>query len=643
MRFTYQPGARPLDGYTIHRGIHRGGFGEVYYAHSDGGKEVALKLLQHDQEVELRGVRQCLNLKHPNLVSLFDVRTDSLGDQWVVMEYVNGASLEDVLASFPTGLPLEEVQEWLSGIVAGVTYLHDRGIVHRDLKPANVYRENGTVKVGDVGLSKRLGSDRRGEHTQSVGTVYYMAPEVARGQYGPEVDVYSLGVMLYEMLTGQLPFTGESTAEILMKHLTATPSLDGIPDLLRPVVSRALAKDPHRRTSSVDLLNQEFRIALGTTGVEHASELSSVGDPLATSDSAFDETPAVTGSSATTSRGSVPVVIAPPAATKTTAQSASAYAQSPPVPSKPASPKPAPPKPVAPAATPSPKRTHTTTTRSSSRPAVPQINWPLLATVLMVLVLFSPGNWRSWTGIGFLSVAYVATWVLRGRLANSGQSQPGQLTPARDLSSPLGDLATRISLGSVSAPLCAVGTILCSEFSRNTRPQPAEFVALFTATSLVATWLILIACYARQNWSWMKANPRKSFLLIGIATGAVAFGLDQYFLVEYTNPASGYSPAFQSLGVHRLMGRDQNPTLLGYLVFFGGFLFCHRIWDESPRHLHRPLSLGRLCSAGFVGWLLTVIFAFPQSPAILWAIAISAAVQLASTGIPPQHVTGRRQ
>ena len=227
MKFTHQPGATPVDGFTIRRGIQRGGFGEVYYAVSDAGKEVALKLLQHEQDVELRGVTQCLNLKHPNLVNLFDVRTDSHGESWVVMEYVNGTNLEDVLAAFPNGLPLDEVRDWLAGLVAGVSHLHERGIVHRDLKPANVYRENGTVKVGDVGLSKKLGSDRRGAHTQSVGTVYYMAPEVAKGQYGPEVDVYSLGIMLYELLTGRVPFLGETTADGVRRrcsnHKTVRP------------------------------------------------------------------------------------------------------------------------------------------------------------------------------------------------------------------------------------------------------------------------------------------------------------------------------------------------------------------------------------------------------------------------------------
>ena len=166
MRFTYQTGAQPLAGYTIQRGIHRGGFGEVYFAHSASGKEVALKLLHsQDQDVEIRGVTQCLNLKHPNLVNIFDLKSDEHGDNWVIMEYVTGSSLEDILGSFPNGLPLAEVRDWLSGLVAGVAHLHDRGIVHRDLKPANVYRENGIVKVGDVGLSKRLDSDRRNAHT----------------------------------------------------------------------------------------------------------------------------------------------------------------------------------------------------------------------------------------------------------------------------------------------------------------------------------------------------------------------------------------------------------------------------------------------------------------------------------------------
>jgi serine/threonine protein kinase len=262
MKFTFPPESKPLDGYTIKRAIQRGGFGEVYYALSDGGKEVALKLLQQNMEVELRGVSQCMNLKHPNLVTIFDIKTDAEGDQWIVMEYVSGRGLDDVIAQHSGPMPIDEIKHWLAGISTGLDFLHDRGIVHRDLKPANVYLENGVVKIGDVGLAKFISESRRSAQTQSVGTVYYMAPEVAHGRYGREVDVYSLGVVLYEMLTGCVPFDGESTAEILMKHLSEKPDLTPIPVRLQPVLAQALEKDPQHRTPGAARLATDFENAL---------------------------------------------------------------------------------------------------------------------------------------------------------------------------------------------------------------------------------------------------------------------------------------------------------------------------------------------------------------------------------------------
>ena len=101
-RYTYPSGSRPLDGYTIKRGVGRGGFGEVYFSVSDAGKEVALKLIRRNLEVELRGVTQCLNLKHHNLIGLYDIRTDELEDRWVVMEYVSGESLDTAIERSPT-------------------------------------------------------------------------------------------------------------------------------------------------------------------------------------------------------------------------------------------------------------------------------------------------------------------------------------------------------------------------------------------------------------------------------------------------------------------------------------------------------------------------------------------------------------
>jgi serine/threonine protein kinase len=270
MKFTFAPESRPLDGFTIKRAIARGGFGEVYYALTDSGKEVAIKLLQDNLEVELRGVSQCLNLKHPNLVTLFDIKQDRDGDHWIVMEYVGGKTLDRVVHEHPNGLPLDDVLAWLDGIAGGIGFLHDRGIVHRDLKPANIFRENGVVKVGDVGLSKFIAPSRRSAHTQSVGTVYYMAPEVAKGRYGREVDVYSLAVILYELLTGRVPFDGETTAEILMKHLTERPNLAPIPPNVRPLFEAALEKDPQRRTSDVLELARQFRAAATNPGTSAA-------------------------------------------------------------------------------------------------------------------------------------------------------------------------------------------------------------------------------------------------------------------------------------------------------------------------------------------------------------------------------------
>src|SRR5215469_9707156 len=247
MKFNYSSGQRPLDGFTLKRGIGRGGFGEVYFAVSDGGKEVALKLVRGDTQIELRGVAQCLNLKHPNLVNLYDLRSDNQGDRWVVMEYIAGEPLNVILGRHPGGLPRELTREWFLGLARAVAYLHDHGVVHRDLKPANIFLENGTVKVGDYGLSKFISSSRGSAQTQSVGTVHYMAPEISTGNYNKQIDIYAAGILLYEMLTGRVPFEGESAGEILMKHLTTPPDLSRLPFEFVPIISKALSKNPAHR------------------------------------------------------------------------------------------------------------------------------------------------------------------------------------------------------------------------------------------------------------------------------------------------------------------------------------------------------------------------------------------------------------
>jgi len=257
-RYTFSSGARPLDGYTIKRAIGRGGFGEVYYATSDAGKEVALKLILRNLEVERRGVMQCMNLKCPNLLAIYDLKSNDCGDNFVVMEYVSGPSLATVLKQYPEGLPLCEVRQWLKGLIEGVAYLHDHGIVHRDLKPANLFMEEGIVKIGDYGLAKLISPSHGTEHSESIGTCHYMAPEIGSGKYHKPIDIYAIGVILYEMLTGHVPFDGETVNEVLMKHLTARPDVSVLSEPYRSIVARALAKDPNQRPPRVyDLLPAE--------------------------------------------------------------------------------------------------------------------------------------------------------------------------------------------------------------------------------------------------------------------------------------------------------------------------------------------------------------------------------------------------
>ncbi|MCC9642347.1 serine/threonine protein kinase [Rhodopirellula sp. JC740] len=269
MKFTHAPNDLVLDRYTIRRGIGVGGFGEVYFAVSQAGKEVALKRIQRNLEVELRGVSHCLNLKHQNLVSLHDVCRDSDDQAWVVMEYVAGPNLREVLDDaakanqaekrnrfrpskrLPSGMFESQVRHWFAGVSAGVAHLHSAGLVHRDLKPGNLFDDDGIVKVGDYGLSKFISASHRSGHTESIGTFHYMAPEIGRGQYGREIDLYALGVILFEMLTGELPFDGETPQEIIVKHLTDSPDLSRVPEDYRNVISRCLQKDPKKRPRDV--------------------------------------------------------------------------------------------------------------------------------------------------------------------------------------------------------------------------------------------------------------------------------------------------------------------------------------------------------------------------------------------------------
>ena len=249
--FLYQHGDRPLEGYTIQRAAGRGGFGEVYYAVSDSGREVALKVVNNYETIELRGITQCMNLKSPHLVSIFDVKYNEANKPFVIMEYVSGPSLRDLIDQTPSGLGEQKTAFFMREIAKGLSYLHECGIVHRDLKPGNIFYENGYVKIGDYGLSKAIKHGYNSNQTITVGTVHYMAPEIGAGNYDSSIDIYAFGCMIYEMLTGNVPFFGNSPGEVLMKHVSATPDLTGIDETFARVIRKALAKDPGERYQSV--------------------------------------------------------------------------------------------------------------------------------------------------------------------------------------------------------------------------------------------------------------------------------------------------------------------------------------------------------------------------------------------------------
>ena len=251
-----------------------------------------------------------MNLKSPHLVAIHDMKQNDEGDTFVIMEYVSGPSLAQILAQHPAGLPAAEIRMWLKGLVEGVAYLHDHGIVHRDLKPANLFLEEGVVKIGDYGLSKAItGGTQNPGHSECVGTCHYMAPETSTGKYHKPIDIYAIGVILYEMVTGRVPFDGESVGEVLMKHLTSRPDLSILPEPFRKIVGRALAKDPNHRPQRVtDLLlpgdapreprtplhrREELGHAVpGAARRDRASARRSSGSPTRSRSSSSDPTPA---------------------------------------------------------------------------------------------------------------------------------------------------------------------------------------------------------------------------------------------------------------------------------------------------------------------------------------------------------------
>ncbi len=639
MRFTLASGARPLDGYTIRRGVGIGGFGEVYYATSDAGKDVALKKIQRNLDIEVRGVTQCLNLKHINLVALFDIRQDSDDQAWVVMEFVSGDNLQQTLEKHPNGLPIDEVLKWWDGITAGVAYLHDCGIVHRDLKPGNIFCDNGVVKIGDYGLSKFISCSRRSGQTQSVGTFHYMAPEIGQGRYGKEIDVYALGIMLYEMITGKVPYDGESSQEIIMKHLTAEPPLEGIASPYREVIQRALAKDPTQRFASVT----DMRSIL--PGQPTAAPAGATPSPFASVATASFKagTPHGTGTVSPGTGSPKPGINAIPIPDEPVARAVTSVVND---------------------------------IQMAWRGVSPNARRAILGVSIAVLLMNARLFGRY---AGVLIVAYIAYlsvrallsarprpirlsripsfplkhgWPPRPRVANftapvattptaQPHSLPKERTSKRKIEQQLRLVLAKKSSGERITELCssllasalvvpvlsfvAMLFLLYADLSR-----PLEMFPNFlwiTLSGTMFTWVILVAGKLWESHDADDSLRRFLMLLLGLLGGAASFGLIK--LLGANPPMLVAGDAVRLGSFHAADGQALLPA---YLAYFCALLSVLRWWRHADPA--RRVRLNVMATAGtiLVAYLLQNICPVPAGFVLAGIIAVS--VQLAASWIP---------
>ena len=249
-----KPGYVP--GYEVVNKLGGGVFGMVYKARKESiGKDYAIKFLKVDDEVvrdavvrELESVRFFAQVDHPNLVSIED-KGEVDGIPYIIMSYAGDDTLRKRLDG--GRFTRDEALRYFIQAARGVQALHERSLVHFDLKPANIFLKGDIARVGDYGLSK-LVTESRNSLSFGRGTPYYMAPEMLQRRGDQQSDIYSLGVILYECLTGDVPFKGDSEWEVLKKHETAAVSFpDGMGDTERRVIARCLAKLPEERFSSV--------------------------------------------------------------------------------------------------------------------------------------------------------------------------------------------------------------------------------------------------------------------------------------------------------------------------------------------------------------------------------------------------------
>ncbi|MBD8068345.1 Stk1 family PASTA domain-containing Ser/Thr kinase [Bacillus sp. PS06] len=267
---------RRLSGrYKILEVIGGGGMANVYLARDVIlERDVAIKILRldfsNDEELIKRFRREAhsaTSLAHPNVVSIYDVGEED-NIYYIVMEYVPGKTLKQYIQKYAP-LDSKEALDIIEQLTSAIAHAHHNHIVHRDIKPQNILVDNdGTVKVTDFGIAVALSSTTITQTNSVLGSVHYLSPEQARGGMATnKSDIYSLGIVLFELLTGRVPFEGESAVSIALKHLqTETPSPKrwnpSIPQSVENIILKATAKDPFHRYSTVEEMEEDIRTAL---------------------------------------------------------------------------------------------------------------------------------------------------------------------------------------------------------------------------------------------------------------------------------------------------------------------------------------------------------------------------------------------
>src|SRR6187455_575986 len=290
------------DRYRLERKLGSGGMADVWLAEDQElGRHVAVKILHEryandEQFVERfrREATHAAGLSHPNIVSIYD-RGVAGGSYYIVMEYIEGRTLKELIVT--RGMcPIPVAISYTRQVLAALRYAHRNGIVHRDIKPHNVLVDNeGVVKVTDFGIA-RAGASQMTEEGAIIGTAQYLSPEQARGAPVDQTsDLYSTGIVLFELLTGEVPFTGDSPVEIAMKHLGETPPVPSdlrpdVPDDLDLVVIRALAKEPADRYQSAAAMDADLETV--ARGGRVAAETAEAATMVLAGDRAIDATAA---------------------------------------------------------------------------------------------------------------------------------------------------------------------------------------------------------------------------------------------------------------------------------------------------------------------------------------------------------------